>query len=72
MDFSIDDMDRDDWRQVRAIYRQGLATGLAAFMLHPPPWKVWDKEHLPVGRLVARQSDDAIIGWAALTRVPAT
>ena len=72
MSFAIDDMARDDWRQVRAIYRQGLATGLAAFMLHPPGWKAWDRDHLTVGRLVARASEDAIIGWSALAPVPDT
>ena len=72
MDYAIDDMSRDDWRQVRAIYRRGLATGLAAFMLHPPSWKAWDLEHLAVGRLVTRAGDGAVIGWAALTRVPDT
>ena len=72
MDYAIDDMRKGDWRRVRAIYRQGLATGLAAFLQHPPGWKAWDLEHLPIGRLVARASNDAVIGWAALTRVPDT
>jgi L-amino acid N-acyltransferase YncA len=72
----IDDMQRDDWETVRAIYREGLATGLAAFMLNPPSWKAWDSGHLTIGRLVARTGDDGgdgtIAGWAALAPVPDT
>ena len=73
MQFLIEDMANRDWTQVRAIYREGLATGLAAFALRPPSWKAWDSGHLPVGRLVARAIDDgAIVGWAALAPVPDT
>jgi L-amino acid N-acyltransferase YncA len=64
----IDGMQRSDWARVRSIYTEGLATGLAAFMLTAPIWKIWDAGHLSLGRLVARQ-DGAILGWAALTPV---
>lgn len=72
MHFAIDAMRRDDWAQVRAIYRQGLATGLAAFMLEPPRWGEWDAGHLTVGRLVARAPDGGVLGWSALAPVPDT
>jgi len=72
MTFAIDDMMSDDWDQVRAIYREGLATGLAAFMTNPPSWNAWDEGHLTVGRLVARSEDGAIAGWSALAPVPDT
>ena len=72
MEFVIDAMRRDDWAQVRAIYRQGLATCLAAFMLEPPRWGVWDAGHLMVGRLVARAPDSRLLGWSALAPVPDT
>jgi L-amino acid N-acyltransferase YncA len=72
MQFAIDGMRRADWAQVRGIYREGLATGLAAFMRTPPGWKTWDARHLPLGRLVARHRDGAVVGWAALTPVPDT
>lgn len=68
--FTIDDMQRQDWAQVRAIYGEGLATGLAAFMTAPPRWPVWDKGHLPLGRTVARGSEGRILGWSALAPVP--
>ena len=66
--FVIEDMQRHDWRHVRAIYAEGLATGLAAFMRNPPLWKAWDRGHLACGRLVAR-GEDAILGWSAIAPV---
>ena len=78
MEFTIDAMRRQDWRQVRDIYREGLATGLAAFMTDPPRWAAWNAGHLETGRLVARGSGGPqpahaeILGWAALAPVPDT
>lgn len=72
MRVTIDDMRRHDWKQVREIYREGLSSGLAAFMLKPPGWKAWDEGHLQLGRLVARSEDGAVAGWAALAPVPDT
>lgn len=71
MTFQIEAMRREDWRQVRAIYGEGLASGLAAFRALTPLWKEWDREHLAIGRLVARQSDN-ILGWSALAPVADT
>lgn len=71
LDFTIEPMQRSDWGPVRAIYAEGLATGLAAFMASPPLWKSWDAGHLPVGRLVARHSG-GVVGWAALSPVADT
>ena len=70
MNFIIDQMRRRDWAQVRAIYGEGLATGLAAFMTSPPVWKAWDDGHLTIGRTVARNDEDRILGWSALAPVP--
>ena len=69
--FAIDTMHRRDWAKVRAIYGQGLSTGLAAFTLQSPVWKAWDASHLPFGRLVARR-DGGLLGWSALAQVPDT
>ena len=69
--FEVDAMARQDWAKVRAIYAEGLATGLAAFLVNPPIWKDWDAGHLPFGRLVARR-ERAIPGWAALAPVADT
>ena len=72
MNFTIDAMQRDDWRAVRAIYREGLAGGLAAFMTAPPAWPAWHAGHLEIGRFVARDAERRVAGWAALAPVPDT
>ncbi|MEP4377909.1 MAG: hypothetical protein ABJ215_08330 [Alphaproteobacteria bacterium] len=68
----IENMQRGDWKDVRAIYGEGLATGLAAFMTSPPKWGTWNAAHLHIGRLVARRDDGRITGFAALSPVPDT
>lgn len=72
MTFAIKPMRRADWRAVRTIYAEGLATGLAAFMTAPPRWPAWHAGHLPVGRLVARDAKDSLLGFSALAPVPDT
>ena len=57
-----------DWESVRAIYREGIATGHATFEADAPEWETWDRDRLKDARLVAR-SDGQIIGWAALSPV---
>ncbi len=65
---TIDAMQAGDWSRVRAIYREGLATGVAAFMTTPPVWPKWNAGHLQIGRLVMRRGQD-ILGWSALAPV---
>jgi L-amino acid N-acyltransferase YncA len=72
MDVTLHPMTKADWGQVQMIYREGLATGLAAFMSDPPTWTVWNAGHLEIGRTVARSTDETIAGWAALAPVPDT
>ncbi len=74
MTVTIDTMQRRDWPQVRAIFGEGLATGMAAFRLTPPKWDAWDAYYLPIGRTVARNqnADGDILGWSALAPVPDT
>jgi phosphinothricin acetyltransferase len=67
MPFRIEAMTADDWRAVRAIYEEGLATGLGSFETAAPSWQQWDAARLPHSRLVAR--DSAVLGWAALSPV---
>jgi L-amino acid N-acyltransferase YncA len=64
--FVIDAMTPDDWEQVRRIYLDGLATGLASFEVDAPTWEQWDASHLPHSRLVVRAGQQ-ILGWAALS-----
>jgi L-amino acid N-acyltransferase YncA len=57
-----------DWPQVRAIYVEGIATGLATFETETPDWEQWDAGHLSTCRLVARRGD-SVVGWAALSPI---
>src|SRR5688572_27185573 len=66
--FTIEPMTADDWGAVRSIYLEGIETGEATFETVAPSWEIWDKAHLPVPRVVARNSGD-VIGWAALSPV---
>ncbi len=69
MKFVIEKMRQRDWGQVRAIYSEGLATGVAAFMSNPPIWKDWDRQHLTIARFVARTDENTLQGWSALAPV---
>lgn len=71
-DVTIDELQRQDWNQVRRIFGEGLRTGLAAFTTEAPSWDDWDKDHLTTGRLVARIGGGQVVGFAALTPVPDT
>ena len=64
-------MRADDWPAVRAIYEEGIATGLATFELTAPEWESWNHSHRPDCRLVAQDRSGAIVGWAALSRYSA-
>jgi len=65
-------MQGSDWPAVQAIYREGLNTGVAAFVQNPPSWKAFDDGHLKIGRIIAIDADRTVIGWAALAAVPDT
>lgn len=58
-----------DWSRVTEIYRAGIETGGATFETEVPSWEAWDAGHLEVGRRVAVDAVDAVIGWAALSPV---
>lgn len=63
----IESMRPVDWPAVKAIFEQGIATGLATFDPEPPEWADWDRSHLPVCRLVARDAAGKVLAWAALS-----
>lgn len=68
MEFRIEPFGRDDWQEIRDIYRAGIATGNATFETEAPSWKKWNAGHLPAPRLAAR-AGGKILGWAALSPV---
>lgn len=67
MKVRIDVMSPADWPEIRAIYEEGIATGLGTFETKAPTWEEWNAARLPHSRLVAR--DGRILGWAALSPV---
>ena len=72
MEFTLDDMHKVDWAQVKSIYAAGLNTGMAAFSLAPPKWQDWNSGHLILGRIVARDTQGRVLGWSALAPAPDT
>lgn len=68
MNLSIETLLPADWEQVREIYLEGIATGLATFETEAPPWERWDAAHHPFARLTARQAE-RMLGWVALAPV---
>jgi phosphinothricin acetyltransferase len=69
MKVEIEPMRAEDWPAVRAIYVQGIATGDATFDTEAPDWDRWDAGHLEACRLVARDGNDDVVAWAALSPV---
>jgi phosphinothricin acetyltransferase len=69
--FSIDTMRPEDWLTVRAIYEEGIATGLATFEHVAPAWDAWDHSHRHDCRLVARGESGRVLGWTALSHYSA-
>jgi L-amino acid N-acyltransferase YncA len=65
---AISPMEQADWRRVRAIYEEGIATRNATFETSAPDWESWNAKHLEAGRLVARR-DGQVLGWVALSPV---
>ena len=65
---SIEEMGKDDWPAVRAVYEEGIATGQATFERRAPEWGAWDREHLAQCRLVAFRNG-GVVAWAALAPV---
>lgn len=66
----IEKMESTDAESVLSIYEEGIATRMATFETNVPDWALWDANHLPQPRLVARV-DGAVAGWAALSKVSA-
>ncbi len=54
-----------DWPAVRAIYGEGMATGVATFDTTVPNWPAWDASHRPHCRFVARATG-VVAGFVAL------
>lgn len=58
-----------DWPDVRRIYAEGIATGLATFETEPKPQNVWEKASVPKSAIVCideNNTNNKLAGWAIL------
>jgi L-amino acid N-acyltransferase YncA len=62
-------MEPEDWPAVREIYEEGIAGGNATFEMYAPTWDAWNRTRLRECRLVARDVDERVLGWVALSPV---
>jgi phosphinothricin acetyltransferase len=56
------------WSDIKRIYNEGIATGLATFETTAPSWEEWNKNHLKACRLACVIKNE-ICGWTALSPV---
>jgi len=69
MAYPIKEMTEADWPEVSRIYQEGIDTNLATFQSECPTWDEWNSSHLRDCRLVIKEEDGEVLGWAALTAV---
>src|SRR5262249_3131548 len=61
----IRDLTPLDWREVAAIYQDGIDSGDATFEAEVPSWEAWDAAHTEI-RMLA-ELDGRVAGWGALS-----
>lgn len=61
-------MVENDWKRVKEIYQEGIATKNATFATTAPAFEEWDREHVSACRYVAKENG-RVIGWVALSPV---
>lgn len=61
-------LEQKDWKDVKGIYLEGIATGQATFQTDAPSWEDWDNAHLTTLRYVAVKNHK-VVGWIALSPV---
>lgn len=64
----IREMTKDDWKQVSAIYLQGIEKGVATFNTTCPSFDDWDREHISSCRFVYVEKGK-IVGWIAISPI---
>lgn len=58
--------DKENWKEIKKIYKSGMKTGIATFESNLPSWEKFDKDHLDFCRLAVVENE-IIIGWIALS-----
>lgn len=64
----IREMNIKDWDQMKAIYLQGIETGVATFNTESPSYEEWNSEHIDSCRFVYVDGEK-VVGWAALSPI---
>lgn len=59
-------INKENYLQVAAIYKEGIATNIATFETVVPDWKIWNNKFLSFGR-IAIEKDNKILAWASLS-----
>ncbi|MBW0272542.1 ArsR family transcriptional regulator [Nocardia sp. MH4] len=68
LDVTVRALEPGDWAEVRRIYGEGIATGIATFETEVPTRAHLDKHWLPGHRWVA-ELDGQVVGWTAASAV---
>ncbi len=66
-DIYITNFTKNDWEEIRSIYKEGIETGYSTLETEIPTWEDWEKNLIKECRLIAINEDE-ILGWAAITR----
>ena len=66
MNYEIRAMLPDDGQKVIEIFEEGIAGGNATFDATAPTWNVCDQKFFNVCRFVLEDTDENVVGWAAL------
>lgn len=67
-EITIETLTAEDWPEARAIFEEGIASGISSLEQNAPNWEDFDRNHLTICRL-AGYIDQNLAGWAALTPV---
>ncbi|MCP4760587.1 MAG: N-acetyltransferase [archaeon] len=68
MELIIREMEYNDWKAVKSVFKEGIATKNATFETNAPEWDKWNISHSQKCRLIA-EKDGEVIGWAVLTPI---
>jgi L-amino acid N-acyltransferase YncA len=67
LEYVIEEMMKEDWKQVANIYLEGIKTGIATFQTSVPTFENWNISHISSCRLVVRAGNN-VLGWGALSK----
>ena len=66
MNYEIREMQPQDGAKVIEIFQEGIDGGNATFDTTAPTWEVWDQKYFNMCRFVLEDTDENVLGWAAL------